>query len=139
MAPLTPGDVRLAGVQCFTKALVDRLSVSLQSDRVYRAALPKTLFGTGGTDRQGNGMTVAEKVEILQSIFRQTSNLDVLTWGPFPGGYRWTCANRAAARRLASLITSHLKLLQLDRSTFPFRFDLETGSMLIFEPIADPE
>lgn len=84
-------------------------------------------------------MTVEEKVEVLQSIFRQTSNLEVLTWGSFPGGYRWTCANRAAARRLASLINSHLELLKLDRATFPFRFDLETGAMVIFEPIADPE
>lgn len=83
-------------------------------------------------------MTVAEKVEVLQGIFRQTTNQGVLTWGPVAHGYRWKCENHAIARNLADVMIDNVRLLGLDPSTFPFRIEPAGGSSLVFEPIADP-
>lgn len=82
-------------------------------------------------------MTVEEKIDVLCGIFRQNSNQEVLSWESIPGGYRWVCANSAASLRLARLLTSHLDLLHLNSETFPYRVDPDSGTILIFEPIAD--
>ncbi len=82
-------------------------------------------------------MTVEEKVSLLRDIFRQVSNLDVLTWGRVPGGYRWTCSSHRAAVRLAEFLISNVRLLHLDPTGFPYYFDPEFGPTVVFEPAAD--
>ncbi|MDB5340268.1 MAG: hypothetical protein JWN70_5887 [Planctomycetaceae bacterium] len=82
-------------------------------------------------------MTVEEKVEVLRSIFRQLSNHGIESWGAVRNGYRWKCDTQTTANNLADMIVADLKLLQLDVSTFPFRFESDETSTLIFEPIAD--
>ena len=82
-------------------------------------------------------MTVEEKISLLRDIFRQVSNLDVLTWGRVPGGYRWTCSSHRAAERLAEFLISNVRLLRLDAATFPYHFDPEFGPTLVFTPQDD--
>ena len=82
-------------------------------------------------------MTVEEKVEILRSVFRQLTNHGIESWGATESGYRWKCATHGTASNLAEMILSNLELLKLDTSAFPFRFEPERGSTLIFEPLAD--
>lgn len=82
-------------------------------------------------------MTVAEKINLLRGIFRQNSNLGVLTWGPTANGYCWNCESPGVAKNLAQVLIDHVKLLGLDHSTFPFRFQPPLGTSVIFEPIAD--
>ena len=82
-------------------------------------------------------MTVAEKVELLQSLFKRSSNQDVLTWGPTDRGFRWTCKTHDVAVRLAESLTQAVKNLNLDPSSFPYRFESDDGAVLLIEPIAD--
>ncbi len=83
-------------------------------------------------------MTVAEKISLLQGIFRQNSNQGILTWGSIPNGYRWTCTSHATAIGLAKALISHVELLGLDRQTFPFRFEPHEGTWtVVFEPVDD--
>ena len=81
-------------------------------------------------------MTVAEKVRVLQEIFRENSNQGVLTWGPVDSGYRWNCENHATAVNLAEVLMSGVGARSLDCATFPFRIEPAGGSALVFEPIA---
>ena len=82
-------------------------------------------------------MTVEEKVGLLRSIFRQLSNHGIESWGATETGYKWKCDTHGTASNLAEMIVSKLELLKLDASAFPFRFEPEQGSTLIFEPMAD--
>ena len=83
-------------------------------------------------------MTVAEKICLLQGIFRQNSNQGILTWGSVPNGYRWTCTSHATAIGLAKALISNVELLGLNRQTFPFRFEPQDGNWtVIFEPLDD--
>lgn len=83
-------------------------------------------------------MTPGEKTVLLQRLFEQVSNLGVLSWGPTEKGYRWSCEDYATAVRLAGILLSNAEELNLDRETFPHRYEPENGPTLIIEPIADP-
>ena len=82
-------------------------------------------------------MTVAEKIEMLKSIFRQISNHDVLSWKPAPDGYQWTCSTHAAAVSFTEEVLWNINLLGPDRLTFPHRFEPDGGPTVVFMPIAD--
>ena len=82
-------------------------------------------------------MTAAEKIALLKHLFREVSNLGVLSWGPIKTGYRWKCDTHATAMRLAEFLLANVELLELDVETFPHRYEPENGPTLIIEPKTD--